>query len=138
GEGGLPPPWLDDLQDAAGGPHRRRMAGHRHTAARGQPRAPRLLAPPPPIYPSPGAAMLRGMGTDAYQDPGDLRLFHTGAHSCGYWPERTARDLVLDPRDPRLPHWYPMALGWGFRRSGDILYRPHCAGCRACVAARIP
>src|SRR5690606_15762609 len=82
--------------------------------------------------------MLRRMGTDAYQDPGDLRLFHTGAHSCGYWPERTARDLVLDPRDPRLPHWYPMALGWGFRRSGDILYRPHCAGCRACVAARIP
>ena len=33
---------------------------------------------------------------------------------------------------------YPHALGWGFRRSGDIVYRPHCAGCRACVAVRIP
>ena len=33
---------------------------------------------------------------------------------------------------------YPLALGWGFRRSGDIVYRPHCHGCRACVAVRIP
>ena len=68
----------------------------------------------------------------------DLRLFHTGAHACGYWPERSARDLVLDPRDSRLPRFYPQALRWGFRRSGDIVYRPHCAGCRACVAVRIP
>ena len=73
---------------------------------------------------------------DARSD--DLRLFHTGDHPCGYWPDRTARDLVLDPRDPRLPRLYPLALGWGFRRSGDIVYRPHCSGCRACVAVRIP
>ncbi|NYZ63954.1 arginyltransferase [Luteimonas deserti] len=68
----------------------------------------------------------------------DMRLFHTGAHACGYWPERSARDLVLDPRDARLPQFYPQALRWGFRRSGDIVYRPHCAGCQACVAVRIP
>ena len=67
-----------------------------------------------------------------------LRLFHTGLHPCGYWPERTARDLVLDPRDPRLPQFYGQALEWGFRRSGDIVYRPHCHGCRACVPVRIP
>ena len=68
----------------------------------------------------------------------DVRLFHTAEHACGYWPERSARDLVLDPRDPRLARLYPMALAWGFRRSGDIVYRPHCAGCHACVAVRIP
>jgi arginine-tRNA-protein transferase len=81
------------------------------------------------------------MGSDPLQQDdivGELRLFHTGDHPCGYWPERNARDLVLDPRDPRLPLLYPMALGWGFRRSGDIVYRPHCHGCRACVAVRIP
>ena len=81
------------------------------------------------------------MGSDPLQQDeviGELRLFHTGDHPCGYWPERNARDLVLDPRDPRLPRLYPMALGWGFRRSGDIVYRPHCHGCRACVAVRIP
>jgi arginine-tRNA-protein transferase len=74
------------------------------------------------------------MGTDA----DNVRMFRTGAHPCGYWPDREARDLVLDPRDPRLPALYPLALDWGFRRSGDILYRPGCAGCRACVAVRLP
>ena len=43
-----------------------------------------------------------------------LRVFHTGDHVCGYFPERIARDLVIDPRDPRLPQAYPVALGWGF------------------------
>ena len=69
---------------------------------------------------------------------GGLRVFRTGEHACGYWPERQARDLVLDPRDERLPQLYPLALDAGFRRSGDIVYRPHCRGCQACVAVRIP
>lgn len=67
-----------------------------------------------------------------------LRLFHTAEHACGYWPERQARDLVFDPGDPRLAQTYPMALTWGFRRSGNLIYRPHCRNCQACVAVRIP
>lgn len=67
-----------------------------------------------------------------------MRLFHTAGHPCGYWPDRTARDLVLDPGDPRLPDAYARALAWGFRRSGDLVYRPHCHGCRACIPVRIP
>jgi len=78
------------------------------------------------------------MGANNSPEQDELRVFHTGDHACGYWPTRIARDLVLDPRDPRMPDLYPMALGWGFRRSGDIVYRPHCQGCRACVAVRIP
>lgn len=78
------------------------------------------------------------MGSTPALDRDDLRLFHTAVHPCGYWPERPARDLVLDPRDPRLPQWYALALGWGFRRSGDIVYRPHCGACRACTPVRIP
>ncbi len=68
----------------------------------------------------------------------ELRLFQTGEHPCGYWPDRQARDLVLDPQDARLGALYPTALGWGFRRSGDLVYRPHCAHCHACVPVRIP
>ena len=71
-------------------------------------------------------------------DDDNLRLFHSAPHPCGYWPDREARDLVLDPRDERLPRLYPMALAWGFRRSGDIVYRPGCSGCRACVPVRVP
>ncbi len=78
------------------------------------------------------------MGNDSARAMDDLKLFHTGAHPCGYWPDRTARDLVLDPQDPRLAEFYPTALGWGFRRSGNLLYRPHCRQCQACVAVRIP
>ena len=74
------------------------------------------------------------MGSDA----DNVRMFRTGTHPCGYWADREARDLVLDPRDPRLAQAYPSALGAGFRRSGGIVYRPHCRGCRACVAVRIP
>ena len=61
----------------------------------------------------------------------ELRLFQTGEHPCGYWSERLARDLVLDPQDRRLGGLYPLALSWGFRRSGDLVYRPHCAQCHA-------
>lgn len=77
-----------------------------------------------------------GGATNAH-DLQDLRLFHTADHACGYWPERQARDLVLDPSDPRLARAFPLSLSWGFRRSGNLIYRPHCRDCRACVAVRI-
>ncbi|MGY0504479.1 arginyltransferase [Luteimonas sp. e5] len=68
----------------------------------------------------------------------DIRLFHTTDHACGYWPQRVARDLVLEPGDPRLAAAYPRMLELGFRRSGDLLYRPHCHGCRQCMPVRLP
>ncbi len=67
-----------------------------------------------------------------------MRLFHSAPHECGYWPQRMARDLVLDPHDPDLPGAYAEALALGFRRSGAHIYRPHCVGCRACVPVRVP
>jgi len=67
-----------------------------------------------------------------------LRVYRTGFHDCGYFPDRFARDLLMDPRDPRMDALYPMALAWGFRRSGDMVYRPDCVACRACTAVRIP
>ena len=67
-----------------------------------------------------------------------IRLFQTVEHACGYWPERSARDLVLDPADPALPGLYGSALAMGFRRSGAHVYRPHCAACADCRPVRIP
>ena len=73
------------------------------------------------------------MGTKA-----NIRVYQTVEHPCGYWPERQARDLVLDPVDPMLPGLYGPSLAMGFRRSGSHVYRPHCAACQACTPVRIP
>ena len=66
-----------------------------------------------------------------------IRLFLTQPHECGYFPERQARSLVLDPSSPHLAQAYPNAINLGFRRSSHQIYRPHCAGCRACTPTRI-
>lgn len=67
-----------------------------------------------------------------------VRLFHTLDHECGYFPDRVARNLVIDPVVHNLPGVYDQALHHGFRRAGGHIYRPHCVGCQACVASRIP
>jgi arginine-tRNA-protein transferase len=67
----------------------------------------------------------------------DLRMFLTTEYSCSYLPERWARNLVADPTatDDRL---YSQLAAFGFRRSGDHVYRPHCRSCMACRSLRIP
>lgn len=77
--------------------------------------------------------MLAGMTASTLE----LKLFQSTPHPCGYWPLRTAQDLVIDPDDPQLDRIYPHGLSWGFRRSGNLLYRPHCPQCQACVPVRI-
>ena len=67
-----------------------------------------------------------------------VRLFQTLPHACGYFAERTAQNLVIDPASPHLAQIYDAALTKGYRRAGGHVYRPHCRGCHACIAARIP
>lgn len=71
-------------------------------------------------------------------DKAEIRVYQTADHACGYWHERLARDLVLDPQDPNLPGLYGSAVALGFRRSGNHVYRPNCAACQACTPVRIP
>ncbi len=66
-----------------------------------------------------------------------MSLYRTDEHPCGYYADRIARDLVLDPHDPALAEAYPVALAQGFRRSGGHVYRPKCPSCRACVPVRL-
>lgn len=66
-----------------------------------------------------------------------IRLFLTAPHECGYFPDRQARSLVLDPDSPWLAEIYPNAIDHGFRRSSQRIYRPHCANCNACTPTRI-
>lgn len=67
-----------------------------------------------------------------------VRLFQTLPHACGYYPERSSQNLVIDPSSPELPNIYELSLQRGYRRAGGQVYVPHCATCKACVACRIP
>lgn len=67
-----------------------------------------------------------------------VRLFQTLPHPCGYFDERTAQNLVLDPASPRLAQLYDTALQSGYRRAGGHVYFPRCGACHACVACRVP
>jgi arginine-tRNA-protein transferase len=66
-----------------------------------------------------------------------VRLFQTLPHPCGYYGDRTAQNLVIDPASPHLPQIYDAALLRGYRRAGGHVYHPHCRRCRACIPARI-
>jgi arginine-tRNA-protein transferase len=66
-----------------------------------------------------------------------VRLFQTLPHACGYFAERTAQNLVIDPAAPQLDQLYGPALERGFRRAGGHLYFPSCPQCKACTPCRI-
>lgn len=67
-----------------------------------------------------------------------VRLFYSIDHPCGYFPDRLARNLLIDPIAEPQQSIYEKALMRGFRRAGGHVYRPHCQTCKACVASRIP
>ena len=60
-----------------------------------------------------------------------VRLFQTLPHPCGYFPERTAQNLVIDPSAPRLAELYELGLQRGYRQDlPDVEWeRPVCDKC---------
>lgn len=67
-----------------------------------------------------------------------VRLFQTLPHPCGYFDERIAQNIVIDPSAPQLPQIYDLAVQRGYRRAGGHVYHPQCHACRACIACRVP
>lgn len=59
------------------------------------------------------------------------------SHDCSYLPGLTATDEAWLSTGLN-PLAYHELMNRGFRRSGLVLYRPACDGCRACVPIRIP
>ena len=70
-------------------------------------------------------------------DLSELRFFATAEHECGYLPERQARTVVADPEQVQSPALYSRLAEFGFRRSGEHVYIPHCGTCQACVPVRV-
>ena len=67
----------------------------------------------------------------------EIKVFTTFPHRCSYLAEHEATTLFVDPRQRITPDLYTELSVMGFRRSGDHIYRPHCASCNACTAARV-
>ena len=66
-----------------------------------------------------------------------LPIFRSEPHRCSYLPGRTAEDVFTAPAALH-PAVYQLYMDAGFRRSGSIVYRPDCEGCRECVPIRVP
>ena len=65
-------------------------------------------------------------------------LFLSLPHECGYLPGRQATSLFVDPSNHSSAQHYSLFLRSGFRRSGRLIYRPHCQSCNECISVRIP
>ena len=66
-----------------------------------------------------------------------LPLHRDLPHPCPYLPGLLAQDEITlaSHLDGRM---YEMLMNRRFRRSGRVVYRPVCRGCRQCVALRVP
>lgn len=68
----------------------------------------------------------------------NLPMYISHPHECAYLPEQQSSSLFVDPAFPVDTQLYGLLLQNGFRRSGDLVYRPHCEHCNACIPIRIP
>lgn len=67
-----------------------------------------------------------------------LPLYLSVADDCSYLPGRKSRSLFVDPDTQLDMRLYGRLMQKGFRRSGRMVYRPHCDDCRQCLSVRIP
>lgn len=65
------------------------------------------------------------------------RFFVTSANPCPYLPGRTERKVFTELRGPDATEMNEALTRIGFRRSQNVVYRPSCDGCTACVSVRV-
>ncbi len=65
------------------------------------------------------------------------RFFVTAESPCPYLPGRTERKVFAELRGPEAARLSEGLGRIGFRRSQNVVYRPSCDDCKACVSVRI-
>jgi len=65
------------------------------------------------------------------------QFYVTSAQSCPYLEGRLERKLFTGLRDENGQILNDTLTKQGFRRSQNVLYRPACSGCSACISVRI-
>ncbi len=68
----------------------------------------------------------------------ELAFYASPERACGYLSELQSMSLFADPTAVISNRLYSRLALYGFRRSGQYLYRPACPGCDSCVPMRIP
>lgn len=66
-----------------------------------------------------------------------IKFYQDSPHDCSYLDDRQARNIYPDPNQPMTDSLYSQLIQHGFRRSGNLAYRPYCPNCDACVPVRI-
>ncbi|WP_125719485.1 arginyltransferase [Pseudoalteromonas rubra] len=56
---------------------------------------------------------------------------------CSYLADKKEQLLVILDSNCYTPSRFETLLSFGFRRSGDQIYRPHCPACHACQSVRV-
>jgi arginine-tRNA-protein transferase len=70
--------------------------------------------------------------------PHPLRFYASAPYPCSYLPSQAAASVYVDPQTQVNPTLYGYLVDHGFRRSGSLLYRPHCPDCQRCIPVRVP
>lgn len=70
--------------------------------------------------------------------PSGLKFFSTPPHACSYLDDEQAITLFADPEAAITNSTYHQLSMYGFRRSGNYIYKPQCATCHACLSVRVP
>jgi len=65
-------------------------------------------------------------------------FYITAPSACPYLPDREERKVFTILQGPSAERANDVLTHRGFRRSQNIIYRPACEGCSACVAVRAP
>lgn len=67
----------------------------------------------------------------------EVPIYRTSPYPCSYLPGHTARSQVIPPDFQHTPENYGILLAAGFRRSGNMVYRPVCSNCTDCLPVRV-
>lgn len=66
-----------------------------------------------------------------------IPLFISAPHPCSYLDGEQAQSAFVSPRFELSNAVYSQLIAYGFRRSGDDVYRPQCGACQQCVPVRL-
>lgn len=69
--------------------------------------------------------------------PQSHQFYVTAPQPCPYLPGKVERKLFTALQGDGASNLNDVLSHQGFRRSQNVLYRPSCAGCSACLSARI-